>query len=265
MKLEAGKWYRTRDGQKAFVGFQHPISKCWVGYIEGEPLQRVWSPDGKWNSPNEYCLDLIAEWIDAPKVGSMEWANSLPEGTKVKKSTWMDGTPWAYRKGDMWYFWSLTRACLEPLGPVSSVKGDGWSLYVEPPAVGSSAWANSLPVGSKVRWRTWAKGDYATRTASGWETSNITLGSPHQYGDDNEGWLLYTEPKLRQWKLEEVPFSARFRIIGHEWWSFLSGVNTDGNPVIAMTNEPETASNLLRGWEHSTDNGVTWKPCGIES
>ncbi|TXH40928.1 MAG: hypothetical protein E6Q97_38715 [Desulfurellales bacterium] len=196
MKLEAGKWYRTRDGRKAFVGFQNPISKCWVGYIEGEPLQRTWSPGGEWNWPNEYCLDLIAEWTDAPAVGSSAWANSLPVGTKVR-----------------WW--------------------DGWT--------------------SKM---------YLTKTRLGWDKTHPHLGTPDKT-IEKSGWLLY-EQKLRQWKAEEVPVGARFRIIGHKWWSFLAGVNTNGNPVMAMTNEPETTNSLFRGWEHSTDNGVTWKPCGSE-
>lgn len=196
MKLEAGKWYKTRDGRKAFVGFQNPFSKVWVGYIEGEPLQRVWSPDGKWNSPNEYCLDLISEWIDAP-------------------------------------------------------------------AVGSSAWANSLPVGSKVRFKEWAKDWHVTRTADGWTRSTEIIAFPGQYSESPSGWLLYTEPKLRPWKPEEVPVGAWMREKNGGLPSLIVAVT--GRTLHRGHGDSIQFDYALNHYEHSTDNGVTWKPCGIES
>lgn len=68
MKLEAGKWYRTRDGRKAFVSFVHPHRKSHrnVGFIENETVQS-WSDYGEYTRQGSSSFDLVAEWTE-PKL-----------------------------------------------------------------------------------------------------------------------------------------------------------------------------------------------------
>lgn len=67
MKLEAGKYYRTRSGMKAFVGAIcpyecHPFQKV-VGWIGGSCF--TWAMSGQWGSGSNNP-DLVAEWVDPP-------------------------------------------------------------------------------------------------------------------------------------------------------------------------------------------------------
>ena len=249
LTLKPNTYYKTRDGRKAFVGFRHP-SNGWVGYIETEPYSHTWLDNGRWcSTKEEFCRDLIAEWTDAPEIGSNEWAIALPAGTKIRWKDWPVGTWTARSGGGLWCTNGTTLRI--PGDPTLGV--NGWSLYVESPAVGSSAWANSLPVGSKVRFKEWSEDWHVTKTANGWTRSHEILAVPGQYIGTPSGWLLYTEPKLRPWKPEEVPLGAHMRCKVREHRFLLT----------------ETWDNLIRKtwldeYEHSTDGGKTWKPCGVE-
>jgi hypothetical protein len=68
MKLEAGKYYRTRDGRKAYVA---AIAPEWVatdypvlGWVDIATIR--WRADGK-EVRNESPCDLISEWTDEPE------------------------------------------------------------------------------------------------------------------------------------------------------------------------------------------------------
>jgi hypothetical protein len=67
MKIEAGKYYRTRDGRK--VG---PMSNdmcpefVFDGELEDEFLR--WFSDGLYRVSGAHHLDLIAEWTDEPEA-----------------------------------------------------------------------------------------------------------------------------------------------------------------------------------------------------
>ena len=78
-------------------------------------------------------------------------------------------------------------------------------------------------------------------------------------------YYIAPEPKLRPWKSEEVPLGA--------WVSYkkpttrtgkwlISGVGDSGEIGVSgwfsYTNEY-----LLDQYEHSTDGGKTWHPCGV--
>lgn len=65
LKLEAGKYYRTRDGRK--VGPMEFHSD--VGLIEKLGDGRIWSTNGEFVGSPERDVDLIAEWVDEPKKG----------------------------------------------------------------------------------------------------------------------------------------------------------------------------------------------------
>jgi hypothetical protein len=75
MKIEAGKYYRTRDGRKAFVAgfspFASVIELCRAtGFIDGDGSVRGWSTDGRYWSEFGGELDLVEEWRE-PKTFSV--------------------------------------------------------------------------------------------------------------------------------------------------------------------------------------------------
>ena len=65
MKLEAGKWYKTRDGRKAFVGFIHPNRTInrYIGSIDSEALLS-WSEYGEYGGQSSSPVDLVSEWTE---------------------------------------------------------------------------------------------------------------------------------------------------------------------------------------------------------
>lgn len=87
MKIEVGKWYKTRAGHKAFVAFCTPypcLIGPYVGYVETETnLIYNWLGDGAASmgasSNNKY--DLIEEWKE-PKSG-VAYVNVYPECVDV--------------------------------------------------------------------------------------------------------------------------------------------------------------------------------------
>lgn len=70
LKIEAGKFYKTRDGRKAKIERSHYGDRYdFVVTIEGLPGNEVYKKDGKHGSrwiANNPSDDLIAEWIDEP-------------------------------------------------------------------------------------------------------------------------------------------------------------------------------------------------------
>ncbi|MET4294738.1 hypothetical protein ABIB06_006571 [Bradyrhizobium sp. LB8.2] len=83
LKLEAGKYYRTRDGRKAFVGcvgnpFQQ--NQCeWdgaIGWVEtngGCQYRESWREDGRAAAATNHDLDLVAEWKEPKRIKG--WVN----------------------------------------------------------------------------------------------------------------------------------------------------------------------------------------------
>lgn len=76
-------------------------------------------------------------------------------------------------------------------------------------------------------------------------------------------WRVAPEPKLRPWRLEEVPVGAvlRTKTLNSRW--LLSGINNVGEIFIAEDDRWRTAEYLLHEYKHSLDNGKTWHPCGV--
>ncbi|MBO0129134.1 hypothetical protein [Agrobacterium burrii] len=70
LKIEAGKFYKTRDGRKAKIERLHySDSYDFVATVEGLPGNKVYKKDGKhgsWWIANNPSDDIIAEWIDEP-------------------------------------------------------------------------------------------------------------------------------------------------------------------------------------------------------
>jgi hypothetical protein len=71
MKIEAGKYYKTRDGHRAFVGAVSPFPSTdrlylVVGWIQGESASTSWGPSGEYADGSNAPEDLVAEWVDPP-------------------------------------------------------------------------------------------------------------------------------------------------------------------------------------------------------
>lgn len=66
MRLEVGKFYRTRDGQKAGpMDRSHLSSDVFLGAMDSFSERRAWYGDGAWSHlKDDNALDLIAEWSE---------------------------------------------------------------------------------------------------------------------------------------------------------------------------------------------------------
>ena len=78
MKIEAGRFYRTRDGRKAYVAaIGNPLNAKdlypAIGFMEGEHgLEGTWTTCGRYMDKREdHDSDLIAEWRE-PESMSMD-------------------------------------------------------------------------------------------------------------------------------------------------------------------------------------------------
>ena len=67
-------------------------------------------------------------------------------------------------------------------------------------------------------------------------------------------YRLKPTPVLRPWTADEVPLGA---------W-VLEKANNERRWLITDVHDREFRSDLLKLYEHSTDGGLTWKPCGVE-
>lgn len=65
MKIEAGKYYKTRSGKKVYIFGESPFIKdVWIGCLSnGVSLE--WNYDGRY-SESDNGSDLIEEWQDEP-------------------------------------------------------------------------------------------------------------------------------------------------------------------------------------------------------
>ncbi|MEZ5781176.1 MAG: hypothetical protein R3D70_05955 [Rhizobiaceae bacterium] len=81
LMLEAGKFYRTRDGRRAFVShvlgvspFPNKIRDDFpvTGYIDGTGYAPVWRLDGSFGN-RSHDNDLVAEWVEPKRIKG--WVN----------------------------------------------------------------------------------------------------------------------------------------------------------------------------------------------
>lgn len=96
-----------------------------------------------------------------------------------------------------------------------------------------------------------------------WGTSPYAPGHDH----DPEYYRIRPEPHLRSWKPEEVPVGALIGYI-HDKEKLSRGLITHTNGSMVWTTFevliPKETAYLLEKFEHSTDGGRTWLPCGVE-
>jgi hypothetical protein len=71
----------------------------------------------------------------------------------------------------------------------------------------------------------------------------------------------WSEPKLRQWTPDEVPLGSWARRDSDGFRGLITAV---GEISAAIGLDFYGLSELSKEWTHSTDNGKTWLPCGVE-
>lgn len=76
LTLEAGKYYRTRDGRKAYIVGQNPFDKDdadigfpFGGFVRGGngDCLEWWRGDGRFEV-REDAMDLVAEWVEPKRI-----------------------------------------------------------------------------------------------------------------------------------------------------------------------------------------------------
>jgi len=90
MRIEAGKYYKTRDGQKAgpAVRCSETVIQSWKLMVNTYP--RYYNSDGSWMSPEQdEPLDLVALWQDPASQGPVR-TKTVKEITPGKWKIWPD-------------------------------------------------------------------------------------------------------------------------------------------------------------------------------
>lgn len=93
-------------------------------------------------------------------------------------------------------------------------------------------------------------------------------GNNPDFSDPEMEWRPEPERKLRQFKLEEVPHEALFRMMGGSVASKLIAIDFELN-IVYFTSIPcngtftVSLQTLQQQWQHSLDHGLTWNPCGV--
>lgn len=70
---------------------------------------------------------------------------------------------------------------------------------------------------------------------------------------DSYEYRIKPTAKLRPWTADEVPVGGQIR----------SKANTDYRMLIDRTANHGVREDWLKSYEHSTDGGKTWLPCGV--
>ena len=74
MEIKAGKYYKTRDGHKVGPMIREADGDFMANHPDGRGTVS-WKPDGVRYKGREPEADLIAEWVDEPKL----WKDMTPE------------------------------------------------------------------------------------------------------------------------------------------------------------------------------------------
>lgn len=88
LTLEAGKYYRTKDGRKAYVVGKHPFDKNpevlpFCGFVDGERTSEAYWWDKK-GTPGRGVpqTQLVAEWVEPKRIKG--WVNAWMEGGSLR-------------------------------------------------------------------------------------------------------------------------------------------------------------------------------------
>lgn len=94
----------------------------------------------------------------------------------------------------------------------------------------------------------------------GWRPAELPPGP----GSDPRSYRIKQPQKLRPWNTTEIPLGSQIRAKGFHDISLIIGVQRGlviWNDGVARISSPTT---LFHNFEHSTNQGKTWLPCGVE-
>lgn len=106
-------------------------------------------------------------------------------------------------------------------------------------------------LGANKEWERWLS---ASEPNWNWETGDYRVSK---------------SPTLRPWIPREVPVGARYRAVGMiDYCATITGftpsaVSSSCFNAGEKDNGEIKFAEMLAGYEHSTDHGKTWKPCGV--
>ncbi len=80
---------------------------------------------------------------------------------------------------------------------------------------------------------------------------------------DCRDYRIAPKPKLRPWTAEEVPLNAAFRHGKDGYPTNWFDIRADAIKLGIGTGIDYHWKTLLDSWQHSTDGGKTWQPCGV--
>jgi hypothetical protein len=81
-----------------------------------------------------------------------------------------------------------------------------------------------------------------------------SLASTPRWGWDHTEYRIKPTPTLRPWTSDEVPLGAQVRSKSY---------HPDHRSMIIQSGNSMTREGWLTCYEHSTDGGKTWLPCGV--
>ncbi len=85
-----------------------------------------------------------------------------------------------------------------------------------------------------------------------------------EFTESADDYRIKPEPKLRPWKVEEVPVGALVRTkIKPEHRYLITSVCSVGVSLGRFEGANYQEVELLSNFEHSIDGGKTWKECGV--
>lgn len=71
---------------------------------------------------------------------------------------------------------------------------------------------------------------------------------------EQKEYCVIADPTYRPWTADEVPVGGQMK----------SKCSRDYRFLIDKTANADVRADWLKGYEHSTDGGKTWLPCGVE-
>jgi hypothetical protein len=99
LKIIAGRYYRTRDGRKAFVAGRNPFCdsldshRAFVGAFETGQQEASWDERGRYIIHYESKEDLVAEWREPRKFKLWVYAGHHPDNVEAYMVKQITSTP----------------------------------------------------------------------------------------------------------------------------------------------------------------------------
>jgi hypothetical protein len=104
----------------------------------------------------------------------------------------------------------------------------------------------------------------AVSPAGKWETASTPRWN---WGNDTKMYHIKPTATLRPWTADEVPLGAQVRSKSyhpdHRSMIIQSSYHPDHRSMIIQSGNSMTREGWLTCYEHSTDGGKTWHPCGV--